>query len=76
MDDDEYSVFYSAYDYHFLMFIPLVNWDEEGQPQPRLLERWEHSKDYTEWTFYLRKDVKWHDGKPVTAHDVKAGYCP
>jgi MarR-like DNA-binding transcriptional regulator SgrR of sgrS sRNA len=23
-----------------------------------LLERWEHSKDYTEWTFYLRKDVK------------------
>jgi peptide/nickel transport system substrate-binding protein len=35
------------------------------------LERWEHSNDYTEWTFYLRKDVKWHDGKPVTAHDVK-----
>jgi len=53
------------------MFIPLVDWDEEGQPQPRLLERWEHSNDYTEWTFYLRKDVKWHDGKPVTAHDVK-----
>jgi peptide/nickel transport system substrate-binding protein len=54
------------------MFIPLVDWDdEEGQPQPRLSERWEHSNDYTEWTFYLSKDVKWHDGKPVTAHDVK-----
>ncbi|MHC4256698.1 MAG: ABC transporter substrate-binding protein, partial [Planctomycetota bacterium] len=54
-----------------LMFIPLVDWEEEEQPHPRLLERWEHSNDYTEWTFYLRKDVKWHDGKPVTAHDVK-----
>jgi peptide/nickel transport system substrate-binding protein len=53
------------------MFLPLVDWDEEGQLQPRLLERWEHSNDYTEWTFYLRKDVKWHDEKPVTAYDVK-----
>jgi peptide/nickel transport system substrate-binding protein len=53
------------------MFIPLADWDEENRPQPRLLERWEHSNDYTEWTFYLRKDVRWHDGKPVTAHDVK-----
>jgi peptide/nickel transport system substrate-binding protein len=53
------------------MFIPLADWDEENRQHPRLLERWEHSKDYTEWTFYMRKDVKWHDGKPVTAHDVK-----
>jgi peptide/nickel transport system substrate-binding protein len=54
------------------MFIPLCDKDEEGRwREPLLLERWEHSNDYTEWTFYLRKDVKWHDGKPVTAHDVK-----
>ena len=71
MYDTEQSVFRDGQGTHFLMFIPLVDRDEEGQPQPRLLERWEHSKDYTEWTFYLRKDVRWHDGKPVTAHDVK-----
>jgi peptide/nickel transport system substrate-binding protein len=54
------------------MFIPLADMDEEGRRrEPRLLERWEYSNDYTEWTFYLRKDVRWHDGKPVTAHDVK-----
>jgi peptide/nickel transport system substrate-binding protein len=35
------------------------------------LESWEHSEDYTEWTFHLRQDVKWHDGEPVTARDVK-----
>jgi peptide/nickel transport system substrate-binding protein len=56
----------------FLMFLPLV----EGmygyaEPLPALAERWKHSEDYREWTFYLRKDVKWHDGVPVTAHDIK-----
>ena len=72
MYDDEYSVFRDGQGTQFLMFIPLVDEDEEGRwREPRLLERWEHSNDYTEWTFYLRKDVKWHDGKPVTAHDVK-----
>jgi peptide/nickel transport system substrate-binding protein len=68
MYDDEHSVFRDG---AYIMFIPPVDKDEEEQWQPRLLERWEHSNDYTEWTFYLRKDVRWHDGKPVTAHDVK-----
>ncbi|MHC4489526.1 MAG: ABC transporter substrate-binding protein [Planctomycetota bacterium] len=68
MYDDEHSVFRDG---AYIMFIPPVDKDEEGQWQGRLLERWEHSNDYTEWTFYLRKDVRWHDGKPVTAHDVK-----
>ncbi|MHC4488597.1 MAG: ABC transporter substrate-binding protein, partial [Planctomycetota bacterium] len=67
----ERSVFRDAGGNQFLVFIPLVDEDEEGQLQPRLLERWVHSNDYTEWNFYLRKDVRWHDGEPVTAHDVK-----
>ncbi|MHC4657376.1 MAG: ABC transporter substrate-binding protein [Planctomycetota bacterium] len=71
MYDSERSVFRDGQHTKSLMFIPLADWDEEGQPHPRLLEHWEHSNDYTEWTFYLRKDVRWHDGKPVTAHDVK-----
>ncbi len=70
-NDNEQSVFRDGKGTMFLMFLPLVYWDEEDKPQPGLLERWEHSEDYNEWTFYLRKDVKWHDGKPVTAQDVK-----
>jgi peptide/nickel transport system substrate-binding protein len=36
---------------------------------PALAARWE-TKDRQTWRFYLRKDAKFHDGKPVTAHDV------
>lgn len=35
-----------------------------------LAERWDISADGIQWTFYLRKDVKWHDGEPFTADDV------
>lgn len=38
---------------------------------PDLAERWEFSKDGKEMTFYLRKGVKWHNGTPFTAKDVK-----
>lgn len=40
------------------------------QPVPDLAERWETSSDGLRWTFYLRRDVKWHDGQPFTAADV------
>ncbi len=55
----------------FLMFLPLVTQDQSGQVQPRLAQRWQHSNDYREWTFHLQRDVRWHDGIPVTAHDIK-----
>ncbi|MCL6450820.1 MAG: peptide-binding protein [Acetobacteraceae bacterium] len=41
---------------------------------PLLAERWETSSDGTTWTFYLRKNVKWHDGHPFTAEDVVFTY--
>ena len=40
------------------------------QPKPRLAKRWEVSPDHLQYTFYLRDDVKWHDGQPFTADDV------
>lgn len=55
----------------FLAFLPLLALNEKGDLEGRLAERWEHSSDYREWTYYLRPGVRWHDGAPVTAHDVK-----
>lgn len=55
----------------WLAFLPLAVWNEKGDWEGRLAERWEHSPDYREWTYYIRPDVRWHDGVPVTAHDVK-----
>src|SRR5437667_2350336 len=38
---------------------------------PDLAASWSWSEDGTELTFPLRQGVKWHDGKPFTAKDVK-----
>lgn len=38
--------------------------------EPALAQRWSISRDGRIYTFYLRTDVKWHDGKPFTADDV------
>ncbi len=55
----------------FLMFLPLVSYNENLELEGRLVERWEHSPDYRQWTLHLRTDVRWHDGVPFTAHDIK-----
>jgi len=39
--------------------------------KPELAESWEYEKDETSLIFHLHKDAKFHDGTPVTAHDVK-----
>ena len=41
---------------------------------PELATGWAWSEDGTELTFKLRNGVKWHDGKPFTAEDVKCTF--
>jgi len=41
---------------------------------PDLATSWSWNADHTELTFKLREGVKWHDGKPFTAQDVKCTF--
>lgn len=56
------------------VYSSLVKRNSENEIVGDLAERWEMSEDNLTWTFHLRKDVKWHDGKHFTAEDVKATY--
>ncbi len=48
----------------------LVSFDDEGAAQPELAESWD-SPDELTYVFTLREGVSFHDGKALTADDVK-----
>jgi len=60
-----------AWNLDFLTFLSLATLNEHGELEGRLARSWEPSADFKEWTYHLRTDVRWDDGKPVTARDVK-----
>lgn len=49
----------------------LVSFNKDLKIVPDLAEKWEVSNGDKTYTFTLRKDAKFHDGRPVTAQDVK-----
>ena len=53
-----------------LIFDTLGFPDVTGEPKPWLARSWESSPDGRTWTFRLRDNVRWHDGRPFTADDV------
>jgi len=56
------------------MFTPLVKMASdysEFVPGAGLALSWEPNEDFTEWKFALREGMKWHDGEPFTAQDLK-----
>jgi len=58
-----------------LMFDGLVYVDPDTlQPAPLLATKWEIGSDNKTYTFTLKQGVKWHDGQPFTADDVKFSY--
>jgi peptide/nickel transport system substrate-binding protein len=57
-----------------LVFNKLVRLNDQLLPTPDLAESWEVSADSLVWTFHLFDNVKWHDGAPFTAEDVKFTY--
>lgn len=55
------------------VYEPLVDLDDQGNPQPRLAESWDTSSDGRTYTFHLR-EARFHNGEPLTAEDVVAAF--
>ena len=50
-------------------YVGLIKANANGELEPACAESWEVSEDFTVYTFKINQDVKWSDGKNVTAHD-------
>ncbi len=57
--------------YFVNLYDTLTRWDTSLQLQPGLATSWKNVNETT-WEFTLRQGVKFHDGAPLTAEDVKA----
>lgn len=53
-----------------LIYSGLVRYSKSGTLVPDLAERYEISTDGKEYRFFLKPNLVWHDGEPVTAEDV------
>lgn len=54
------------------MFLGLTNINNvTSEMEPELATDWSISEDGLVWTFQMRDDAVWTDGKPVTAHDIE-----
>ena len=56
---------------NILIFNGLTAHGGENQVVPCLAKSWDFDAGSCTYTFYLEEDVKWHDGEPFTADDVK-----
>jgi peptide/nickel transport system substrate-binding protein len=52
------------------MYPALAQFSPDLQPKPDLALSWETSPDGLTWTFKLRDDGVWTDGKPITSSDA------
>ncbi|MFA5629165.1 MAG: peptide ABC transporter substrate-binding protein [Dehalococcoidales bacterium] len=57
--------------YILQIFSGLVTFNDNLEVVPDIAENWEISDDNLKYTFYLKKDVYFHNGENVTARDFK-----
>lgn len=53
------------------LFVGMLELDFDLSPKPSVAKSWTISPDGLKYTFKLHENVKWHDGRSVTAADVK-----
>ena len=51
------------------VFEGLTTWGENNEVTPNLAERWELGPDKRTYTFYIKKGVKFHNGRDMTAEE-------
>ena len=56
---------------NLVLFNPLKTLESVDTVIPELAERWSWQDNYRNLVFFLKKNVRWHDGHPFTARDVK-----
>lgn len=57
------------------LFEGLVQYDPRtAEPVPAVAERWETDSEGLTWKFHLRRNARWSNGDPVTAHDFVFAY--
>src|SRR4030095_3895548 len=56
---------------NLVMFDPLKKTESVDTVIGELAEKWSWQDNYRNLVFFLRKNVKWHDGQPFTSKDVK-----
>jgi ABC-type oligopeptide transport system substrate-binding subunit len=54
----------------FALFDGLTTYGADGLPVPGLATHWEVADGLRRFTFHLRRDARWSNGRPVTAYDV------
>ncbi|MDH6352826.1 MULTISPECIES: peptide ABC transporter substrate-binding protein [Brevibacillus] len=62
VDADSFDMIYAAFE-------GLTSYDLNGQLTNATAESFTNTPDYMNYTFKIRKDAKWSNGDPVTAHD-------
>ena len=61
----------TSHEYIMQLFSGLICLDDNLQPAPDIARKWRVSDDGRTYTFYLRDDVEFHDGREVKANDFK-----
>lgn len=57
-----------------LLFDNLTQFDVDGRVVPGLARSWETDRAGTTYTFHLRAGPAFHDGRPISARDVRASF--
>ena len=70
--DPVWTTAYITRNHGYMIYDTLFAMNEQQEPQPQMVEKWEVSADKLTYTFTLRDGLKWQDGAPVTSEDCIA----
>ena len=57
-----------------LIYDRLIAMSDQHTFHPHLAESWQESEDGLNWTFRLKKNVRFHDGSPLTPTRLSGGW--